>query len=152
MVLIYKFKKEKLLDGSYKARPRIHILLRGSKTSIEVPALIDTGCDTTVIPEGIAKAIGLDMNGKKNTLYGFKESSDVIQSKIDITFLGRVERESEILNNIPALILLSKDEESKDEEDVVLGIDGIFDFFEVTFKKSVNKIILKKDSRFINSS
>ena len=68
MVLIYRFKKERLESGVYATRPRILVELGSEKSSIIVPALIDTGCDVTVIPEGIAKAIGLDMKGQKNKL------------------------------------------------------------------------------------
>ncbi len=148
MSLVYRFKKEKLLDGKYAVRPRILVVLSGKNASIEVPALIDSGCDTTVIPKGIAKAIGLDMKGEKNKLYAFHESNDVIQSKASITFLGKANRESVKLN-IPVLIALSK-KGFEDEEDITLGINGIFDIFDVTFKKTRNKIILKKSSQISN--
>ncbi|MFH1053622.1 MAG: hypothetical protein V1740_04375 [Candidatus Woesearchaeota archaeon] len=48
-----------------------------------------------------------------------------------------------LVPNVPILIVLAK-KEDKEEEDIVLGIDGIFDFFEITFKKAQNKIILKR--------
>lgn len=143
MSLIYRFKKEKLKDGKYAVRPRILVVLSGKNTSIEVPALIDSGCDTTVIPEGIAKAIGLDMSGEKNKLYAYRESSDVIESSANITFLGKANRQSVRLSNVPVLVTLSK-KGFEDESDIILGVNGIFDAFDITFKKSQNKIILKK--------
>lgn len=142
MSLIYKFKKEKLKNGIYVSRPKILVRLHGKEMSIDVPALIDSGCDTTVIPEGIAKAIGLKIEGKKDRIYAYRESNEVICNKIDITFLGRAERES-IKLTVPILISLSK-EGFEDEEDIVLGVDGIFDAFDITFKKFQNKIILKR--------
>ena len=142
MSLIYRFKKEKLINGRYAVRPRILVVLSGKHTSIEVPALIDSGCDTTVIPESIAKAIGLNMEGEKDKIYAYRESSDVIQSKASITFLGKANRESVKLT-IPVLIALSR-KGVEDEEDLILGVNGIFDVFDITFKKSKNKIILKK--------
>ena len=146
MTLIYRFKKERLKDGSYVSRPRILVELNGSKGSITIPALIDTGCDTSVIPEGIAKAIGLDMKGKKDKLYAYRESSDVILSSANITFLGKEYRQSTLLHNVPVLIALTK-KGVKDEEDITLGIKGVFDAFEITFKKLQNKIIFKKASK-----
>ena len=80
MTLKYKFKKEKLDDGTYAVRPRILVVLSGENTSIEIPALIGSGCDTSVIPEGIARAVGLDMTGEKNKVYAYRESSDVIET------------------------------------------------------------------------
>lgn len=142
MSLVYKFKKEKLIDGRYASRPRILVVLKGKIVSIEVPALIDSGCDTTVIPESIARAIGLDMGGDKTKIYAYRESSDVIESKANITFLGKANRES-VKITVPVLIALSK-KGFEDEEDITLGVNGIFDAFNITFKKANNKIIFKK--------
>lgn len=138
MVLTYKFKKEKLESGEIVSRPRILVILKGKDMSIEVPALIDSGCDTTVIPEGIAKSIGLDMGGDKNKIYAYRESTDVINSKANITFMGKETRQ-DITVNIPTLITLSKEE---DEVEIILGVNGVFDNFDITFKKSQNKIFL----------
>ena len=122
MVLVYKFKKEKLLDGGYVARPRILVRLGGGDLSIDVPALIDSGSDTTVIPEGIASAIGLDVKGKKTKLYAYRESTEVILSKANITFLGKVERNSVILNKTPVLIAMSE-KGVQEETDIILGVN-----------------------------
>ena len=143
MALVYKFKKEKLLNGSYAHRPRILVILHGKNTSIEVPALIDSGCDTTVVPEGIAKALGLEMHGEKHKLYAYREANDVIVSSVEITFVGRGNRESLKLAKVPVLIALSR-QGMEEEDDLILGVHGIFDAFDITFKKSSNQIILKK--------
>ncbi len=142
MSLVYRFKKEKLLDGRYVLRPRILVVLSGKDNSIEVPALVDSGCDTTVIPEGIAKAIGLEIKGEKTKIYAYRECTDVIEGAANITFLGKASRESVKLN-LHVLIALPR-KGFEDEEDITLGVNGIFDAFDITFKKSVNKIILKK--------
>lgn len=146
MTLIYRFKKEKLANGRYAARPRILVVLQGEHASIEVPALIDSGCDVTVIPESIAKALGLDMSGEKDKLYAYRESNEVIQSKATFTFVGRVQRQSVTLNQVPVLIALAKDA-AEEEHDITLGVEGIFDAFDITFKKSQNKISLQKATR-----
>lgn len=143
MSLVYKFKREELLNGDYVHRPRILVVLHGRHTSIEVPALIDSGCDTTVIPEGIAKAVGLDTSGNKTKIYAYRESSEVVESSANFTFLGKADRLSVRLQGVPVLIALSK-EGFEDEADITLGIDGIFDFFDITFKKKRNLIIFKK--------
>lgn len=150
MTLIYRFKKERLKSGEYVSRPRILVEISGPKGAIIVPALIDSGCDTTVIPQGIAKEIGLNVDGEKDKLYGFRESSDVVISKSSITFLGREYRQSIKLPNVPVLIALTK-KGHKEEEDITLGIDGIFDVFDITFKKSQNKIIFKKATKSLFS-
>lgn len=143
MTLIYRFKKEKLLEEGYAFRPRILVTLHGSSLSIDTPALIDSGCDTTVISESMAKSLGLNMNGRRSKLYAYRESSDVIQSSADISFIGRAGRESVRLSKVPILITVSSDA-VEDEGDITLGVNGIFDHFDITFKKKSNKILLKK--------
>ena len=142
MVLTYRFKKEKLDSGKYAIRPRIFVSLTGPLCSIDVPALIDSGCDVTAIPEGIAKSLGIDMSGEKDQLFGFRESSDAVLSTVSITFEGKQERQSEQLNKIPVLVVCAKPGE-EEETEIVLGIDSIFDYFDITFKKSQNRIITK---------
>ena len=148
MSLIYKFKKEKLENGGYVYRPRILVVLNGNESSIEIPALVDSGCDTTVIPEGLAKAVGIPIKGKKTKLYAYRESNEVIMSSTNITFVGKANRESVTLK-IPILITLSKNN-SEDEQDITLGVDGVFDYFDITFSKSKNRIIFKKLGNLVN--
>lgn len=142
MPLIYKFKKEKLESGGYVSRPKILVRLSGESFTMDVVALLDTGCDITVIPENLAKALGLKMTGKKEKLFGFRESSEAIKSSLNMSFLGKEDRQTEKLNNVPVLVVLqSKGDEN---EDMVLGIERIFDEFEITLKKHRNEIILKR--------
>jgi len=142
MSLVYRFKKERLESGVFVSRPRVLVVLNGNGCSIEVPALIDSGCDVTVIPAGIASALGIDTAGEKERLYAYRESTDVVQSDADITFVGKAVRESVRLR-IPVLVALPKDGFS-DEEDITLGIAGVFDTFDITFRKASDRIVLKK--------
>ncbi|HLD05828.1 MAG TPA: retropepsin-like aspartic protease [Candidatus Nanoarchaeia archaeon] len=138
MTLTYKFNKYRLENGQYVSRPRIPIVLKGTG-SIDAFALLDTGADTTVIPESIASSIGLDMTGQRDKLYAYRESSEVIPSKVDITFLGKARRQSIQLQSVPVLITIGEQ-----SGEIVLGIQKIFDEFDITFKKKQNKIIFKK--------
>lgn len=146
MSIEYKFKKEKVDDG-FVSRPRIIVELIGKHgVSIEIPALIDSGCDITVIPEGIAEAIGLKTKGKKTELHGHRGSSPAIPSKTTIKFISRVRRNSMTLRNVPILISLREDD-AEEEQDITLGVERIFDHFDINFKKSQNKIIFKKSKK-----
>ena len=107
--------------------------------AVEVPALIDSGCDITVIPENLARVIGLNLQGKKEKLYAFRESSEAIQSKVSMTFMGKAHRQN-VSITIPVLVVLTKGD---DEEGVVLGVQGVFDAFEITFRKVENEIKMK---------
>ncbi len=139
MGLLYKFKREQLEAGQFVSRPRIPVILHG-ENSIEVVALIDSGCDITVIPEDLAKAVGLNLKGTESTLYGFRESNKVIQSKASLTFMGKEKRQN-IKVQIPILIVESKEGFSEDAG-IVLGVEGVFDKFNINFKKAKNQIML----------
>ena len=147
MALNYRFKKEKI-EGIPTMRPRINVRIHGSITSIDVPALIDSGCDISVIPDSIAEAIGLDMKGEESELQAYRETTKVIRSKVAVTFMSRANRENVTLI-IPILIALSS-KDHEDEQEIVLGIARIFDGFDITFKKSQNKIILKRVSNIMD--
>lgn len=57
-------------------------------------------------------------------------------------FLGREYRQS-VMIKLPVLIALY-DPSYEEESEITLGINGIFDTFEINFKKKANKIIFKK--------
>lgn len=82
------------------------------------------------------------LNGERDKLYAFREESEVIHSFAAIKFLGKEPRQTVTLNAVPVLVVLEK-EGYDDEQDIVLGVNGIFDAFDITFKKSKNRIILK---------
>jgi hypothetical protein len=68
-----------------------------------------------------------------------------VESEMDITFLGKVERQSVLLSRIPVLITLRKEGEDEENE-IVLGLHRIFDEFDITFKRSKNRIGLRRAS------
>lgn len=146
MSLVYRFRKEKLEDGSYVSRPRILVLLKGPETVVKVPALIDSGCDVTVIPEEVARAIGLNLGGERSKLYAYRECTEVIRSEASIIFMGRAQREAVELR-LPVLVALSQ-RGKEDEPDITLGVEGIFDAFDINFRKAKNQIVLKKNTPF----
>ena len=143
MNLIYKFKKEKV-NGELISRPRVPIILQGKTINLELSALIDSGSDFTVIPESIAKALDLNLSGVKGKLFAFRESSDVIKSYADVTF--KQDTNKITLNKAPILVVLSN-EKYDDENDIILGVNGIFDHFKIIFDKLNNKIILESKDR-----
>ena len=138
MVLTYKFQKQELEDGSTILRPKIMVTLEGSKDKFPLIALLDTGCDTTILSESVATLIGLDQSGRRLKFYAYNESCDAIESQCIITLQGRQQRE-EVRLQVPVLIALGDQ-----SEEVVLGLAGIFDQFNITFKRKENRITLKK--------
>lgn len=139
MVLTYKFQKQELEDGSTILRPKVMVTLEGSKDKFPFIALLDTGCDITILSEPIAALIGLERTGRRVKFYAYNESCDAIESQCTITLQGRQQREAVRLQ---ILVLIALGDHS---EEVVLGLAGIFDAFNITFKRKENRITLKKN-------
>lgn len=144
MTLTYKFQKEKLANGNTVSRPKIIVGLKFLDKSLDIMALVDSGCDITVIPQSIAETLGLPLEGKRSKMFGYREEVGVIESFLNITFIGRVERESITLNRVPVLIALRQEGES-DESEITLGVQRIFDEFKISFRKSKNRIEFKRE-------
>jgi|SRR3989344_5676217 len=138
MTLFCKFKKEKLDDGSYTLRPKIRVRLFGENISTQIYALLDTGCDVSVIPKSLAESIGIDISGKKGELFGFLEKTDVVESYARIKIVGRSKKESNLIK-IPVLIF-----DNEEDENAVIGLNGIFDNFDINFKKASDRIVFKQ--------
>jgi len=147
--LIYSFKHTRVQNGTC-VRPMIPITLRGT-TSFPFIALLDTGCDATVIPDKIAQLIGLNMKGRKTKIFGqWDTGTDAIESTCTMMFLGKLHKNTVILKDVPVLIAVTKegyDGDITNNCEMVLGIKGIFDHFDITFEKTEDKIILKQVSQ-----
>ena len=143
MVLRYRFHKEILKDGSVAFRPLVLVDINYDNNHLpfNVAALLDSGCDVTIIPQSFAKLLKLKEYGETE-LIAYREKTKVLTSKTNITFLGRVERENVKLTSVP--IFITPDNDDKFLPEVVIGVRGIFDKFEIKFNLGQNKIELKK--------
>ena len=139
MVLSYKFKKQKIEDG-FIMRLIIPVTLEG-KIKIDTTALIDTGCDLTLVPESLAEAVGLKIGSEINEIYGYAEKVNVVDSRATLTFLSRNKRDEKTIT-IPVSVV-KKQKGVQEETELILGINGMFDKFDIDFQKNKNKIIFK---------
>ena len=137
MVLIYRFKKEKV-GKSYVSRPKIPIRLSWKDENLNAIALIDSGADITIVPPEIAEMLKLEFS-EEDRIEAYRESVKARRSFVNITFIGKSLRQYVTLSKVPILVPIS----AKSEYEVILGCNGIFDNFVITFNKSQNKIVLK---------
>ena len=117
--------------------PTIPIELSGKASiSLDVMALLDSGADLSVIPEGIAKVLNLDLSGKIEKANGIGGSVNVINTKMT----ARVKQKRESYQFIiPVQVILGKDKIPP-----LLGRKGFFDKFEITFLDRQQKVKLKR--------
>ena len=143
MVLKYKFHKEILRDGSIAFRPLVLVDINYDNNHLpfNVAALLDSGCDVTIIPQSFAKLLKLK-EYEETELMAYRERTKVLTSKTNFTFLGKVERENVKLTSVP--VFITPDNDDKFLPEVVIGVRGIFDKFEIKFNLGQNKIELKR--------
>lgn len=130
-MLAYEFVSEKLHTGKIVKRPKVLVKLVGDKTSMEFWALLDSGTDISMIPRNIADFVGINYKKEKGEIvFGFdKEEFPCANCKINLVFKNPEDNKEERLNNVPALVMLTDI-----ENDVILGCEGIFDNFKITFE------------------
>lgn len=98
--------------------------------------LLDTGSTETMIPEGIARILGLEMkDSDKTDVTAVCGKTEGWQSKMRI-IVEEKHRKHEIA--IPACIL-----KSEDLDEIVIGREGFFEAFDITFMEKKKRVKLK---------
>ena len=72
MVLVYRFKKEKV-GKNYVSRPKIPIRLSWKGENLNAIALIDSGADITIVPPEIAEMLKLEFS-EEHEIETYRES------------------------------------------------------------------------------
>lgn len=136
MVMTFKYKLTKRPDGSTVKTPSIPLLIAGKNDTFQVIALLDSGADVSVIPKDMAELLGMNLNKESHESFGIGGAVNSISTNMSIIVEKGHERYS---LNIPVLVIL--DEYSFPP---LLGRDGFFDYFIVTFEQRNQRISLKK--------
>lgn len=138
MSIIFKYLHIKREDGTLNKAPYIPVYLRNNKGKlIKVAGLLDSGADNTVIPEDLAKILGLkEEDNSEDTTKGIGGKVKTSKSKLHLRVKNS--RESYAFD-IPVLIL----KDNKSDVPLLLGRQGFFENFHITFKQKDEKIVLK---------
>ncbi len=137
-MLIYKFKKEEIDTGWYICKPTIKVEFEGRYFF----PILDSGCDITVISEGLADLFGIQ-KGEVTELKAFRESFKVYRGFINLKLISNNRRfKDEVVTHVPCLIV-PKEKIEEDDAEMVIGVAGIFERFKITFDLPSKKIILK---------
>lgn len=117
--------------------PVIPITLIGKDEAIEVMGLLDSGADYSLIPKEIAEVIGMNLKKNPEPIGGINGECDAINSDIRIKVQRGHESYTFLVN---AYVIDSLD----DDFPVLIGRDGFFEQFKITFDESKRNISLKK--------
>jgi len=113
------------------SRPIIPIILFGTKGSVSIDALIDSGADRCLFNAEIGREIGLDIKTGEKEIFSGIEGGQIIAylHKIQLKIIG-IEKRIEItagFTDAPGVF-------------AILGQEGFFDAFRIKFEKDHNII------------
>ena len=138
MSIIFRYVHVQRADGTLRRAPYVPVWVRNNQGQLlQILALVDSGADFTVIPTDLAELLGLRQDAYATTTAGIGGKVDV--KKTVFSFEIKNIREHYSLS-VPALIL----QDQNSDVPLLLGRNGFFEEFHVTFKQHEEKIILKK--------
>jgi hypothetical protein len=105
-------------------------------------ALLDSGADVSAISCDIAEIIGLDTSGARSISRGVAGTVESIEKKVNISF-GKDHEMYKL--TIPVKILFI-DESEAPSFVPLLGRDGFFSEFKISFDEANSKFTLKKNN------
>jgi hypothetical protein len=142
--LTFKYIKEKHKER-YVHRPRVEIRLSNGNNSIKLAMLVDSGADISLIPLEIAEILKLKLTDKRisNSASG---SFETAYSEVYAELLKG--SRSYKLGKISVLIPIKKKDNSNDTAPhILLGRSHFFKQFDITFRESVFKIVLRNPKK-----
>ena len=140
MTLTFKYKKiERPEPLPPEDAPAIPLTLIGPKEKIDVIGLIDSGADFSFIPQSTAEILGLDLSAKPEEVGGVGGSIEAVKTRMRINISKGNENYTfpvEVYVGIGPI---------KDDFPILIGRNGFFYNFKITFIESQKRIYLKKD-------
>ncbi|MEK6935393.1 MAG: retropepsin-like aspartic protease [Nanoarchaeota archaeon] len=136
----FKYKVNKRPYGDGNKSPSIPISLKGDGNNFfQFIGLLDSGADYSVIPQDVAELLGLRLEGNKEQVRGIGGWVDSVNE----TIIVNISKGHENYNfNLLVKVILGTAEEIG-EIPIILGRDGFFDKFKITFDQMNEKVILK---------
>lgn len=138
MTITFRYVHLRRPDNTLQKAPWIPIFLHDKEGKlIRWYALVDSGADTSVVPKEVADLLGLVETDSEIETGGIGGKTKVKESKL--TFTIKDSRETHQMT-IPVLVL----QDPKSKVPLLLGRNGFFEKFHISFKQDEEKIIFKK--------
>lgn len=117
--------------------PKIPIIIKYKGNELKTTALIDTGADTSFVPEDVAGILGIKYHRSKEYIVtGIDKELRCTRHKVEIELSDGSDRI--VIPNVPVDI----PKFSQKMVGVLLGRDGFLDKFELTFNQKKDIIVL----------
>jgi len=138
MAITFRYVHVPRQDGTLRKAPFISIFVRTKENKLmRIVALLDSGADTTVVPKGLAEILGLKEKEESIETGGIGGKVKVKKSKMSFQISSSREKYSLV---IPVLIL----QDNTEDVPLILGRQGFFENFHITFRQNQEKVTIKK--------
>ena len=112
----------------------------GPEDSIDIMAILDSGADISVLPMEVGEQLGLDLAKNRSPCSGIGGEVDTAENHVRV----RISQGHENYTfEIPVKVVL----DPKASIPVLIGRDGFFEKFEITFDEERERISLKRNAR-----
>jgi len=135
MTITFKYKDVPRSNNTHSISPSIPVTLSENSGKYEFVVLLDSGADVSAIPKHMAELLNLDLSAPKEEAFGIGGKVPAVPSHMNL----EINRGHESYSfRIPVKVIL----ENYDFPPLI-GRAVFFDKFEITFKQSEKRIILK---------
>lgn len=131
-------------DGKIVPRPRVEIKLKNGDKVFRLAMLVDSGADTSFIPKEVAEILDLKLSEprKSRSASGPFETAS---SKVSAELVKG--RETIPLGEMPVIVPMKAIDSNNLESYALLGRFTFFKIFDVTFRETTGKLILRSPKR-----
>lgn len=135
MTLTFRYKDVQRPNNTKSLSPSIPVTFFGNGGKYDFMVLLDSGADVSAIPKHLAELLNLDLSGKEEYSFGIGGKVPSVSTFMNIEINKHHEKFS---FRIPVKVII-------DDYDFppLIGRAVFFDKFEITFKQSEKKVILK---------
>jgi hypothetical protein len=138
MSLTFRYKK---VDRPRPIAPALEPMIpvtHKAKNELDVFALLDSGADTIAFSKDIAEIIGAGLSGKPEDVGGIGGTVKAVETTVNVKVQQGHER---YFIRAKAKVILGKHDQ---DFPIIIGRQGFFNQFDITFKERDKKMVLKK--------
>lgn len=137
--LTFKYVNDRY-DGKVIPRPRVEIRLINGANTFRLAMLVDSGADTAFIPKEVADILQLTLSEPKKS----RSASGPFETTNGMVKAELIKGGTPIpLGDIPVVVPTKSIESANLESYALLGRNPFFRIFDVTFRETTRKLILR---------